>query len=505
MKILHLVTIVLACTLLLGSIFFGTLFLYASRDTVPPGVTINGMDIGHMSQGEATALVEEMIQSMEQEKIVVKVRQTEVDSTWKELGIRYDASHFYGALTRLQEGTLWERAQARWHFPKFWELDMILNEKILRQLFTPQWEEARFGRPVNAVRLISAKDEITYLPGQAVTRIDWISFRALIQQRSPRLPQHKDKSGHGADQAEPGVPVLEVPLYTLEPRVTLESLQKQGIERKISQFTTELQGSKEGRRHNIDAVARTIQGMVLPPGGIFDYEQIVKAAEDKYGFREAPVIFGGRLVPGIGGGICQVSSTLYNAAIRAGLDIVERRNHTLPVSYVPKGLDATFARGYINFRFKNTTGRHLLIQSEIRQDQLTVKLFGSAPDDITYDVESFTTEWIPIPTKYVANPSLTPGAQETITQGKPGYVVESYRIKKVSGKTVSRTRLSRDTYPPQPTVIAIYSEKNSGEETKNEGNNKPGQGGNSPSHPAPNPGEAVPKIILEDGVEGPSF
>ncbi|WP_460326329.1 VanW family protein [Paenibacillus sp. YSY-4.3] len=473
--------------MLLWSVFFGAIFVYAIRDTVPPGVTINGMDIGNLKRDKAVALVEEMIQKMELEKVVVTVQQTKVDSTWKELGVQYDASHFYDALDRLFEGSPWERAKARWYFPKPWELHMNLDEKKLRRLFTPQWEQSRFGSPADAVRLVSQDDTITYLPGHSVYRIDWITFGAIIRQRSPKVSQQEPY--RGTRQAEQKQPVLEVPLYTLQPKVTLVILQRQGIERKITQYATGLQGSGEGRRHNIEAAARTIDGMVLAPGEIFNYEQVIKAAEDKYGFREAPVIFGGKLVPGVGGGICQVSSTLYNAVILAGLDVVERRNHTLPVSYVSKGLDATFARGYINFRFKNTTGRHLLIYSKVTDDQLTVKLFGDAPGDITYDVESFTTETISVPTKYVANSSLAPGTQETIIEGKPGYIVESYRIKKISGKPVSKVKLSRDTYPPQPTVIAIAPENM----------------GNTPVPSTPGPEGTAPKILLEDGVKGPRF
>lgn len=509
MKKLHLVTILLSSALLLGSIFFGALFLYASRDTVPSGVTINGVDIGNMERNEVTALVEAMIQSMEQDKVVVMMEQTEVASTWKQLGVQYDASHFYDALAHLYHGTLWERTQARWHFPKAWELNMTLDEKILRKLFTPAWEQAHFGSPINAVRIISAQDTISYLPGLSVKRIDWKTFGAIVRQQG-------FKKLKAPPTKKPNRPILKVPLYTLRPEVTMEGLKQEGIRRKITEFSTNLQGSGEGRRHNVEAAARTIHGMVLAPGDTFDYEQVIKDAEDKYGFREAPVIYGGKLVPGVGGGICQVSSTLYNAVILAGLDIVERRNHTLPVSYVPKGLDATFARGYINFRFKNTTNHHLLIQSDVKHDQLTVKLFGDMPEDITYDVESFTTETLPAPNKYVANRTLSPGSQEIIIEGKPGYIVESYRIKKIAGKPVGKTKLSRDTYPPQPTVIAIHGGEDDNGQPRGDSSQRAGNNGskgkenpNTKEAPKnavpPAPGKGAPKIILEDGVGGPSF
>ncbi|MFD3259409.1 VanW family protein [Paenibacillus lentus] len=509
MKKLHLVTILLSFALLLGSIFFGALFLYASRDTVPSGVTINGVEIGNIERNEVTALVEAMIQSMEQDEVIVVIQQTEIDSTWKQLGVQYDASHFYDALAHLFHGNLWERSQARWHFPKAWELNITLDEKVLRKLFTPDWEQAHFGSPINAVRIVSAQDNISYLPSHSARRIDWSTFGAIVREQSlKRLqapPTKKQKP-----------PILEIPLYTLQPEVTIESLKQEGIRRKIAQFSTNLQGSGNGRRHNVDAAARTIHGMVLAPGDTFDYEQVIKAAEDKYGFQEAPVIYGGKLVPGVGGGICQVSSTLYNAVILAGLDIVERRNHTLPVSYVPKGLDATFARGYINFRFKNITDHHLLIQSEVKHDQLTVKLFGDMPEDITYDVESFTTKTLPAPNKYVANRTLSPGSQEIIIEGKAGYIVESYRIKKIAGKPVGKTKLSRDIYPPQPTVIAIHGDEDNSGQPSEDSSQRAGNHGSkdkdkSKANDAPKnavppaPGVEAPKIILEDGVGGPNF
>ncbi|WP_019635654.1 VanW family protein [Paenibacillus fonticola] len=472
MRHLHLAAILLSSALLLGSIFFGALYLYASRDTVPPNVTISGLDISNMEWSEAIVLIEEQILALEQEKVVVMVQHSKVDSTWGQLGVQYDAADFHAALVQLFKGNLWERARARWNFPSTWEFNITFDEKILRKLFPPGWEHSHFGSPMDAVRLISPEDTISYSPGREVLRIDWISFAAIVRQQILEGSQPKPSS-------------LEVPLYTLQQRITTRILMQEGIKRKIAQFTTELYGSGPGRLHNVEAAARTVDGMVIAPGDIFDYEKVIEEAERKYGFREAPVIFGGKLVPGVGGGICQVSSTLYNAVILAGLDIVERRNHTLPVSYVSIGLDATFAKGYINFRFKNTTAHHLLIQSGVKDGQLIVKLFGDAPDNVTFDIESYTTEIIPVPQKYVANPALPKGSQEVILEGKPGYIVESYRIKKIAGKPVGKTRLSRDTYPPQPTVIAV-----------NEGDSAGGHGGRS--------SDATPPI-LEDGVKGPSF
>lgn len=166
------------------------------------------------------------------------------------------------------------------------------------------------------------------------------------------------------------------------------------------------------------------------------------------------MIVNGRLTPGIGGGICQVSSTVYNAALLTGLDIVERRNHSLPVKYLPKGLDATFASGAINFRFKNNTGKSLLIHAKVQGGYLTVKFFGTFPENVTYELESRTVETLGVPVKYVSSNVLPEGVEQVLQNGQPGYIVETVRIKKVDGKVVETQTISRDTYKAQNRLIA---------------------------------------------------
>ena len=249
--------------------------------------------------------------------------------------------------------------------------------------------------------------------------------------------------------------VVELPLVTTTPDVTVASLKAEGLDRKIAEFTTSFTTSGEGRSHNVTVAAKALNETLLMPGDIFEYGKIVAKADKEYGYMEAPVILKGKLTPGIGGGICQVSSTLYNAALLAGLEIVERRNHSLVVHYLPVGLDATFADGYVNFKFKNSTGKQLLIRTVVADKKLTVKLFGSMPTNISYSTETVQVKVNQPKVQYVANAKLGLGKQETLQSGEAGYVVESYRIKSVDGDVVDRTRLSKDTYRAQDTLIAV--------------------------------------------------
>ncbi|SDS99831.1 G5 domain-containing protein [Paenibacillaceae bacterium GAS479] len=237
------------------------------------------------------------------------------------------------------------------------------------------------------------------------------------------------------------------------PKVTLASLKEEGIERLIATFSTDYRTSSQGRAFNVSETARTLNGWMMKPGEVFDYGEIIRITERETGYREAPVILNGQFTRGIGGGICQVSSTLYNVALRAGLEIVERRNHSLPVSYLPKGQDATFAEGSINFRFRNTSGKHLLIRTYTGNGQLTIKLFGTMPKEVRYSIVSRTVRTLQAPIQLRRSSGLAPGQQIVLNQGRTGYVVETYRIRYVNGREESRTRISRDTYKPKPSII----------------------------------------------------
>ncbi|RLM62479.1 hypothetical protein DVK08_19155, partial [Halorubrum sp. Atlit-9R] len=181
------------------------------------------------------------------------------------------------------------------------------------------------------------------------------------------------------------------------------------------------------------------------------------------------------------GGICQVSSTLYNAVLLAGLGIEERRNHSIPVSYLPLGQDATYAGGSINFKFKNTTGKHIIIRTEVKDRTLTVKLFGTMDSKDSYAIDSVTLKTIEPTTKETVSAQLSPGQTRTVQQGKQGYVVETYRTHFKDGEVVSRKKISRDTYKSQPTLIE----------------RGPVKGGLAT--PTPDPGPTKPPV-LEDGL-----
>jgi vancomycin resistance protein YoaR len=458
---------------------FAGLSLYARQSQLPRGLSIAGWEVGGTPAAELETALARRLERLGE----VPVRLADPGGhapqaalTLRQLGLRVDPAKLAAEWAGLREGPALHRARQRWRLrgadlPLPYAFDPAALEAALQRT----WPALYAQQPVNARREITPDDQVRLVDGRSAYRVDTAE---LTKRLAALVPAAAWNGGEPAASVS-----VELPMKTLAPEVTLQTLEAQGIVRKLAEFTTAFPGNSSGRTHNIQATAQTVNDRMVKPGDLFDYSQIIGETEKTYGYQDAPVIVNGKLVPGIGGGICQVSSTLYNAILRAGLEVVERRNHSLPVSYVPLGLDATFASGHINFRFRNNTSSYLLIRTETDNNRLTVKLFGNAPANVTYDVESRVVQTLPPPDKYVRNPKLKAGARQVLQKGKPGYVVETYRTKKVDGKPVETVRISRDTYSAQPNLIAT----NTGE-----------SGGTGPSSPPPAP-------IVEDGIKGPVF
>lgn len=463
----------------LWAVAFLSVAVYATRPGPPSGLSVAGWHVKGLTYAQFAEQLDRRIGLLNELRVKLSDpgrHAPAAELTLGQLGLKIDKESLAAQLHGLQHGSLLQRARQRWRLRHIdlalpFTFDRGTMEQTLKQTWKPLYDE----QPVDARRIITPDDQVQLVPEKNAYRVDADQLTARL---SPLV------TGPVWTGGSPGEPAaLELPLVTLPPAVTLDALKAQGVERKLVEFATSFPTNDPGRIHNIRATAQTIQDQLLKPGEVFDYSQAIRQTEAKFGYRDAPVIVNGKIVPGIGGGICQVSTTLYNAVLRAGLEVVERRNHSLPVSYIPLGQDATFANGYINFKFRNSTGSYLLIHTETDDRHIVVKLFGNAPANITYDIESKVVETLPPPEKYVKNPALPVGRKQVLVKGKPGYVVETYRITKNNGAVVAQSRISRDTYSPQPTIIATNT-KSAGQD--------------------PKAGPPAPPIV-EDGVKGPVF
>lgn len=175
--------------------------------------------------------------------------------------------------------------------------------------------------------------------------------------------------------------IISVPVLPVRPTVLASQLQDLGISRLVASFLTSYDESLPNRSANIRLAAAAIEGRILYPGEELSFNEAVGPRNIEQGYREAPVIVNDQVISGLGGGICQVSTTLYNAALLAGLTVVERTPHSLPSSYVDLGRDATVAYGLLDLRLRNDLGFPVLLSALAQEGILNVSFYG--PDTLT--------------------------------------------------------------------------------------------------------------------------
>ncbi len=246
-----------------------------------------------------------------------------------------------------------------------------------------------------------------------------------------------------------------IDLIITKPNVTIDQIGTEAFPDQLSTFTTRYDASDRDRSTNLRLACEKINGTVIMPGEPFSYNATLGPRTSAAGYKNAKVYENGQVVDGIGGGICQISSTLYNAALMSDMEIVERRNHQFVTSYVGAGRDATVVYGSTDFRFKNTRTYPVRIVASAKNGVATVSIFGikEANREYTYSFKTETISTIPYTTKYVQDSSLAAGQEVVKQKGANGLVTQTYMTKMLNGKVVSTELLSKDTYSAMQRII----------------------------------------------------
>ena len=268
----------------------------------------------------------------------------------------------------------------------------------------------------------------------------------------------------------------EIPLKITKPKVKTEDLGDKIFKQTLSKYTTIYDAGNKSRANNIALACKTINGTIILPGETFSYNKVLGNTTKEKGYQLGGAYVGGKVVKAYGGGICQVSTTLYNSVLYANLEIVERYNHSYAVSYVPAGRDATVSYGGKDFKFKNNRKYPIKIVANAKNGVVNISLKG-IKEDKEYDIEisSSVLSTTPFETTYQDNNTLAEGKQKIIQKGHNGYKSKAYKIVKYNGKVISKTLLSSDTYKPMNRIIEKGTKKNSSkssDETKSESDEK---------------------------------
>ena len=245
-----------------------------------------------------------------------------------------------------------------------------------------------------------------------------------------------------------------IELQIIKPNIQTNDLGTEALSDLLSYFSTRYDESNTPRTTNLRLATQKINGVIVMPGETFSYNQTLGKRTAAAGYKEAAGYAGGKVVQMVGGGICQVSSTLYDAVVYANLEIVERHNHMFITSYAGAGKDATVSYGALDFKFKNNRNYPILIKATAKGGVSKVEIYG-IKEETEYDVEIYTKvlSYTPFSVIYEDDDTLEEGQEKVSQYGANGCKSITYKIVKLNGVEQSREVLSTDTYSPMNKII----------------------------------------------------
>ena len=508
-KVILMCLILLLFAMLIFSVFFSIINI--NNTNILKGIYISGIDVSGMSKEEAISTISKMVNDKSSNNIRIANSEYETNTTFSNLEINYNINLAVNEAFNLgRSGNIFEN--------NFIILNLMLNKKNID--LKVELNNEKLEALMNDIsgnlpnKLIQSSyyiedDHLVITKGTSGEILDYEDFKDKLyntlndltfvensidiktENVSPKdidieeiyNEVHKDAQnayyekqpfkvyaevkGVSFDK-ENAYNLLQVDQdeYIIDltysyPEITVNDLDIDIFKDTLSYFTTKYDMSNTDRSTNLELAASKINGTILSPGEEFSYNTIVGARTIESGYKEAKVYSNGQVVDGIGGGICQISSTLYNSAIYANLDITQRYNHQFVTSYVPAGRDATVVYGVKDLRFFNNRSFPIKIEIKVSNGIVTCSIYGIKEDtenSVDFDIETVSVTEPPI--KYEYDNSMSIGKEEVKQYGSNGKVVNVYKVVKSNGSVISKTLISQDTYNALEKIIVKNSETN---------------------------------------------
>ena len=463
-------------------------------NNVTTGVNFCGENIGGKSEAEVAAMLDEMIASPKETSIKVADKTIALDMN--SAGFSIQREETIAEIMKVGKYNFPDAFLCRW---QNWDAPLITHPDS--EMFTTVTEtllaqegltEQRFDYTVNgnAADIVIRPDIETYAikdlfdeiaadypnlkteytlgkGGSAPISASEIAEKINTPVTDARIDEQDGKKvvvphqvGLSVDEAvleeklASGELEFSVPVTVLKPVVYTDDLSTDAFPNRLAAYSTNYKEWEVDRTANVKLAAQKVNGTVLNHGDIFSFNQVVGKRSYENGFRDAKIFLADKVVDGTGGGICQVSSTIYPAVLYSDLKIVERRNHNFVVSYAKSGIDATVVYGSIDFKFQNNLQNPIKIKAFASGGVMTVEIWGTKENNNTVELTTEHLGSTPRGVKYEYNENLAPG-EEVVTQaGYDGVKVRAYRIVKDANGTVIRTdNLGVSNYVPLVKII----------------------------------------------------
>ena len=298
--------------------------------------------------------------------------------------------------------------------------------------------------------MIAAK---TTEPVDAGFRVVGTRVRVIPARPGTQLAAARAQRAVLAAAVQPDARVARVALTTLPADLTTREARTLGIRRQLTTFTTDMGVSSANRIWNVHLLGDYLDGTIIKPGQVFSYNAEVGPRTVERGFREGQMIFGGVLIPSIGGGVCQTATTVFNAAFEAGLPIKSRTNHSFYISHYPTGRDATVSWGGPDLVFKNDLKHAILIKVSYTDATFTVSFYGTRQRRKIVSSTSEPTNYTQPRLQYAVDPSAPANSVRTAAGGGPGFDVSVHRKVYERGQLIREDDFFTRYVPQNPTAI----------------------------------------------------
>ena len=407
-------------------------------DTINEGVYIGDVDVSGMTAEEAKEAVEEKVDELGSKTITLKAEDSSVSATASELGLSWENEEVVEEAVGLgKSGNIVKRYMDNKdleHEPKVYDLDFSADESEIKSFVENNCGE--LNREAKDGSLTRENGYFEIVPGEKGVTIN-------ADQSAKAIQEYMDNEWTGESGS------VELVAETVEPRGTEEELNK--VQDVLGTATT-YYGSTAARNQNVEVGAQKLNGHVLYPGDTFSVTQAVIPFTEENGYLPAPSYESGKVVDSYGGGICQVSTTLYNALLAAELEIVERHNHTMIVTYVDPSKDAAIAEGLMDLQFANNTDAPIYIEGYAYGGQLTFTIYGEetrSSDRVVEYVSETTSTTDPEGVQLNAKSDASVGYVAQTQSAHQGLTAVLWKVVTENGET-TKTQVNSSTYQASP-------------------------------------------------------
>lgn len=466
--------------LLMGAVTSFMAAYYLEAATILPQVYIESINVGGLAPDLARAKIQPAADEILSHRVAFRYQGQDWEASLSELGVTIDLEAAVDRALQIgHEGSPFRRYReirtARQNGYRV-RLPISVNTRAVEGVVSSLTEELTVPA-ADATFFIDKDDLIQLTPAKMGARIN-TERAALELVRSIPFLRTNDRE------------VILLSMEQVQPEVTSDDLGRMKIKGVLGSFSTRFNPGNVNRTYNLHVAADALNNQMVKPGAEFSFNEIVGPRSEEAGYKEALVIVNNQFVPGVGGGVCQVSTTLYNALLRGGLSVTERSNHSLVVPYVPPGLDATVAYGGLDLKFRNDTGSYLVIRTKINGDVLTIKLLGDTDVKKNVSIVNKVEQELPFKVVTKTDPNLYTGKEVVEQEGVKGYRAKVLRQFYENGLLVRTELVSHDVYKPIDKIVRMG--------TKPVDNPVPDQPPANPIIPPPPSVPPTPGTVPED-------